>query len=149
MQKPLIGITAGVLTVIGTAVVALTYVGNDGNNSISGTALDDTILGNAGNDSLTAGASIFIPLIAGPMVAAYGVPSTGILAAALMLAIHGLARAPRDLTLHQYDDALRRRISGATRRPRRNPRRSTSDRGRRSASAAAAAHPAWRAAPRA
>jgi MFS family permease len=37
------------------------------------------------NDSLSAAANVLIPLIAGPMGAAFGVPSTGLLAASLMV----------------------------------------------------------------
>jgi MFS family permease len=37
------------------------------------------------NDSLSGAANILVPLVAGPMGAAFGVPSTGVLAAALMI----------------------------------------------------------------
>jgi MFS family permease len=69
----LVGVGWSAATVAATVVIADT------------TAPSERGRGIGLNDSLTAGASIFIPLIAGPMVAAYGVPSTGILAAALMV----------------------------------------------------------------
>jgi MFS family permease len=69
----LVGVGWSAATVAATVVIADT------------TAASERGRGVGLNDSLTAGASILIPLIAGPMATAFGVPSTGLLAAALMV----------------------------------------------------------------
>jgi MFS family permease len=48
------------------------------------------------NDTLGATASLGVPLIVGPMAAALGLPSTGLLAMALMIAPIGLLLALRE-----------------------------------------------------
>lgn len=57
------------------------------------------------NDSLTAAVNVLIPLVAGPMGAALGVPSTGLLAAALTLPALVLLLGLHEPTPGQYGDA--------------------------------------------